>query len=196
MAGVAGLEDDIMAEIEVKDLTRRMDGAIEALKREFAGLRTGRASASLLEPIHVNAYGSEMPLNQVATISVPEPRLISVQVWDRGLFSAVDKAIRDAGLGLNPRTEGQLVRVPIPELSQERRQELTKVAHKYAEQARVAVRNVRRDGMDMLKRKEKAHEISEDEHRDWNEKVQQMTDLHIKKIDEILAQKEKEILQV
>jgi ribosome recycling factor len=185
-----------MAEIEVKDLSRRMDGAIEALKREFAGLRTGRASASLLEPIHVNAYGSDMPLNQVGTISVPEPRLITVQVWDRGLASAVDKAIRDAGLGLNPRTEGQLVRVPIPELSQERRQELTKVAHKYAEQARVAVRNVRRDGMDMLKRKEKAHEISEDEHRSWAEKIQQMTDQHIKKVDELLAQKEKEILQV
>jgi ribosome recycling factor len=185
-----------MAEIEVKDLSRRMDGAIEALKREFAGLRTGRASASLLEPIHVNAYGSDMPLNQVATISVPEPRLITVQVWDRGLASAVDKAIRDSGLGLNPRTEGQVVRVPIPELSQERRQELTKIAHKYAEQARVAVRNVRRDGMDMLKRKEKAHEISEDEHHGWAEKVQQMTDQHIKKIDELLAQKEKEILQV
>jgi ribosome recycling factor len=185
-----------MAEIEVKDLSRRMDGAIDALKREFAGLRTGRASASLLEPIHVNAYGSDMPLNQVGTISVPEPRLITVQVWDRGLASAVDKAIRDAGLGLNPRTEGQLVRVPIPELSQERRQELTKVAHKYAEQARVAVRNVRRDGMDMLKRKEKAHEISEDEHRSWAEKIQQMTDQHIKKVDELLAQKEKEILQV
>ena len=185
-----------MAEIEVKDLTRRMDGAIEALKREFAGLRTGRASASLLEPIHVSAYGAEMPLNQVATISVPEPRMITVQVWDRGLANAVDKAIRDAGLGLNPRTEGQLVRVPIPELSQERRQELTKVAHKYAEQARVAVRNVRRDGMDMLKRKEKAHEISEDEHRSWAEKIQQMTDQHIKKVDELLAQKEKEILQV
>jgi ribosome recycling factor len=185
-----------MAEIEVKDLSRRMDGAIEALKREFVGLRTGRASASLLEPIHVNAYGSDMPLNQVGTISVPEPRLITVQVWDRGLASAVDKAIRDAGLGLNPRTEGQLVRVPIPELSQERRQELTKVAHKYAEQARVAVRNVRRDGMDMLKRKEKAHEISEDEHRSWAEKIQQMTDQHIKKVDELLAQKEKEILQV
>ncbi|MDF2763416.1 MAG: frr [Rhodospirillales bacterium] len=185
-----------MAEIEVKDLSRRMDGAIEALKREFAGLRTGRASASLLEPIHVNAYGSDMPLNQVGTISVPEPRLITVQVWDRGLASAVDKAIREAGLGLNPRTEGQVVRVPIPELSQERRQELTKVAHKYAEQARVAVRNVRRDGMDMLKRKEKAHEISEDEHRSWAEKIQQMTDQHIKKVDELLAQKEKEILQV
>ncbi|HEX6102769.1 MAG TPA: ribosome recycling factor [Alphaproteobacteria bacterium] len=185
-----------MAEIEVKDLSRRMDGAIEALKREFAGLRTGRASASLLEPIHVNAYGSDMPLNQVGTISVPEPRLITVQVWDRGLASAVDKAIREAGLGLNPRTEGQLVRVPIPELSQERRQELTKVAHKYAEQARVAVRNVRRDGMDMLKRKEKGHEISEDEHHSWAEKIQQMTDQHIKKVDELLAQKEKEILQV
>ena len=185
-----------MAEVEVKDLSRRMDGAIEALKRELAGLRTGRASTSLLEPIHVNAYGAETPLNQVATISVPEPRLITVQVWDRALASVVDKAIRDAGLGLNPRTEGQLVRVPIPELSQERRQELTKVAHKYAEQARVAVRNVRRDGMEMLKRKEKAHEISEDEQHGWAEKIQQMTDLHIKKIDEILGQKEKEIMQV
>jgi ribosome recycling factor len=185
-----------VAEIEIKDLGRRMDGAIEALKREFGGLRTGRASATLLDPIHVPAYGSDMPLNQVATVSVPEPRMITVQVWDRSLASAVDKAIRDAGLGLNPRTEGQIVRVPIPELSQERRQELTKVAHKYAEQARVAVRNVRRDGMDMLKRKEKDGEISEDEHRDWTEKVQQLTDSHIKKIDELLAHKEKEILQV
>jgi len=187
---------NVMAEIEVKDLSRRMDGAIEALKREFAGLRTGRASASLLEPIHVTAYGAEMPLNQVATISVPEPRLITVQVWDRGVVSAVEKAIREAGLGLNPITEGQLVRVPVPELSEERRVELTKIAHKYAEQARVAVRNVRRDGMDMLKRMEKDHKISEDEHHVWSEKVQQLTDSHIKKIDEGLAQKEKEILQV
>jgi ribosome recycling factor len=185
-----------MSTADPNELRRRMTGALDVLKKELAGLRTGRASASLLEPIHVSAYGAEMPLNQVATISVPEPRMITVQVWDRGLTNAVDKAIRDAGLGLNPRTEGQLVRVPIPELSQERRQELTKVAHKYAEQARVAVRNVRRDGMDMLKRKEKAHEISEDEHRSWAEKIQQMTDQHIKKVDELLAQKEKEILQV
>ena len=185
-----------MADVEIKDLTRRMDGAIEALKREFAGLRTGRASASLIEPIHVPAYGADMPITQVGTISVPEPRMITVQVWDRGLVSAVEKAIRDAGLGLNPRTDGQVVRVPIPELSQERRQELTKVAHKYSEQARVAVRNVRRDGMEMLKRKEKDGDISEDEHRGWSEKVQQLTDSHIKKIDELLAQKEKDIAQV
>ena len=185
-----------MADVEIKDLTRRMDGAIEALKREFAGLRTGRASASLIEPIHVPAYGAEMPITQVGTISVPEPRMITVQVWDRALVSAVEKAIRDSGLGLNPRTDGQLVRVPIPELSQERRQELTKIAHKYTEQARVAVRNVRRDGMEMLKRKEKDGDISEDEHRSWTEKVQQLTDTHIKKIDELLAQKEKDIAQV
>jgi ribosome recycling factor len=144
----------------------------------------------------VTAYGAEMPLTQVGTINVPEPRMITVQVWDRGVVSAVEKAIREAGLGLNPITEGQLVRVPVPELSEERRVELTKIAHKYAEQARVAVRNVRRDGMDMLKRMEKDHKISEDEHRVWSEKVQQLTDSHIKKIDEGLAQKEKEILQV
>src|SRR3546814_7569063 len=142
-----------------------MDGALDALRREFAGLRTGRASVHLLEPITVNAYGSEMPLPQVGTIGVPEPRLITVQVWDRSQVSAVEKAIRDSGLGLNPSSEGQLVRVPIPELSQERRVEMTKVAHKYAEQARVAVRNVRRDGMDALKRMEKDGENSKDEHR-------------------------------
>jgi ribosome recycling factor len=185
-----------MAEVQIKDLARRMDGALDALRREFGGLRTGRASASLLDPIHVTAYGAEMPLTQVGTINVPEPRMITVQVWDRGVVSAVEKAIREAGLGLNPITEGQLVRVPVPELSEERRVELTKIAHKYAEQARVAVRNVRRDGMDMLKRMEKDHKISEDEHRVWSEKVQQLTDSHIKKIDEGLAQKEKEILQV
>jgi ribosome recycling factor len=182
--------------LDFKDLERRMHKAIEVLKGEFAGLRTGRASASLLEPITVEAYGSQMHLNQLGTVSVPEPRMLSVQVWDRGLVSAVDKAIRNSQLGLNPIVEGQVLRVPIPELTQERRKELTKVAHQYAEQARVAVRNVRRDGMDMLKRKEKAHEISEDEHRSWAEKIQQMTDQHIKKVDELLAQKEKEILQV
>ena len=185
-----------MAEVQIKDLARRMDGALDALRREFGGLRTGRASAGLLDPIHVTAYGAEMPLTQVGTINVPEPRMITVQVWDRGVVSAVEKAIREAGLGLNPITEGQLVRIPVPELSEERRVELTKIAHKYAEQARVAVRNVRRDGMDMLKRMEKDHKISEDEHRVWSEKVQQLTDSHIKKIDEGLAQKEKEILQV
>lgn len=185
-----------MADPDIKDLKRRMDGAIDALRREFAGLRTGRASASLLEPITVPAYGASMPLNQVATISVPEPRMITVQVWDRSLAGAVEKAIRESDLGLNPAAEGQTIRVPIPMLSEERRVELSKVAGKYAEQARVAVRNVRRDGMDNLKRMEKDHEISEDEHHLWSDEIQEMTDAHIKLIDESLAQKEEEIMQV
>ncbi len=185
-----------MPQKELDELGRRMDGALEALRREFAGLRTGRASAHLLEPITVSAYGSDMPITQVGTISVPEPRMITVQVWDRGLVSAVERGIRDAGLGLNPASDGQLVRVPIPELSQERRQELSKVGHKYAEQARIAVRNVRRDGMEHLKKMEKDGEISQDEHRVWSDKVQKLTDDHIKRIDDALAQKEKEILQV
>jgi len=178
------------------DLRRRMDSALEALQREFAGLRTGRASAHLLDKVVVKAYGSDMPLNQVGNVNVPEPRLISVQVWDRGLVVAVEKAIREAGLGLNPVTDGQLVRIPIPELSQERRQELTKIAHKYAEQARVAIRNVRRDGMEALKKMEKDGKISQDDHRHRSDEVQKMTDGHIKKVDEVLAQKEKEIMQV
>lgn len=173
-----------------------MDGALEALRKEFGGLRTGRASASLLEPITVEAYGQQMPLNQVGNISVPEARLITVQVWDRGMVKAVEKAIRDGGLGLNPQTDGQNVRVPIPDLNQERRTELSKIASRYAEQARVAVRNVRRDGMDMLKRMEKGGDISQDEQKTWAEEVQSMTDAHIKKIDEALAAKEKEIMQV
>ena len=173
-----------------------MDGALEALRKEFGGLRTGRASASLLEPITVEAYGQQMPLNQVGNISVPEARLITVQVWDRGMVKAVEKAIRDGGLCLNPQTDGQNVRVPIPDLNQERRTELSKVASRYAEQARVAVRNVRRDGMDMLKRMEKGGDISQDEQKTWAEEVQSMTDAHIKKIDEALAAKEKEIMQV
>jgi len=185
-----------VAEVDISDVKRRMDGALEALRKEFAGLRTGRASAGLLEPVHVDAYGSHMPLTQVATVSVPEPRLITVQVWDRGMVKAVEKAIRDAGLGLNPQTEGQTVRVPIPDLNQERRQELTKVAAKYAEQGRVAVRNVRRDGMDMLKRAEKNGDISQDEHKKLADQVQSLTDQHIKKIDEMLSSKEKDIMQV
>ena len=185
-----------MADPDVKDLKRRMDGAVDALHREFAGLRTGRASTGLLEPITVEAYGSAMPLNQVGSISVPEPRMITVQVWDRSQVSAVEKAIRDSGLGLNPATEGQLIRVPIPPLSEERRVELTKIAGKYAEQARVAVRNVRRDGMDNLKQMEKDGEISQDEHHLWGDEIQTMTDEHIKEIDEVFAQKESEILQV
>jgi ribosome recycling factor len=180
----------------VKDLRRRMDGALEVLRKELTGLRTGRASTSLLEPVTVDAYGSHMPLIQVATVSVPEPRLINVQVWDRGLVKAVDKAIREAGLGLNPQTEGQVIRVPIPDLSEERRRELTRVGAKYAEQARIAVRNVRRDGLDPLKKKEKDGEITQDQHRKLQHDIQALTDEFIQKIDETLAQKEKEILQV
>lgn len=185
-----------MADPDVGDLKRRMDGAVEVLRREFAGLRAGRASASLVEPITVPAYGSPMPLSQVATISVPEPRMITVQVWDRSLAGAVEKAIRESDLGLNPAGEGQVIRIPIPMLSEERRTELGKVAGKYAEQARVAVRNVRRDGMDNLKKMEKDGEISEDEHHLWHDEVQDLTDAHIKLIDESLARKEAEILQV
>ena len=185
-----------MANELMNELQRRMDGALEALRREFGGLRTGRASAHLLDPIVVKAYGSDMPLLQVGTVNVPEPRMITVQVWDRGLVQAVEKAIRDSNLGLNPQSDGQLIRLPIPELSQERRQELTKLAHKYAEQGRVAVRNVRRDGMDSLKKMEKDGKISQDEHRHQSEAVQKMTDDHVKKVDETLAAKEREILQV
>lgn len=185
-----------MSEHDINGLKRRMDGAIEVLRKELGGLRTGRASANLLEPVQVSAYGSTMPLNQVGTVGVPEPRMITVQVWDKTLVGAVDKAIRESGLGLNPQAEGTLIRVPIPELSQERRQELSKVAHKYAELARVAVRNVRRDGMEHLKRLEKAHEISQDDHRHRSDEIQKLTDGYIRRIDDTLAQKEKEIMQV
>lgn len=185
-----------MADPDIDDLERRMHGAVEVLSREFAGLRTGRASSGLLEPITVEAYGSKMPMNQVGTIGVPEPRMLTVQVWDRGLVTAVEKAIRESGLGLNPQSDGQLVRIPIPQLTEERRTELSKIAHKYAEQQRVAVRNVRRDGMEMLKKMEKDGEISEDEHRVWSDEIQQMTDRHVKSIDETLATKEQEIMQV
>ena len=185
-----------MADPDIKDLKRRMDGALDALRREFAGLRTGRASVSLLEPISVDAYGQSMPINQVGTISVPEPRMITVQVWDRSLAGAVEKAIRDSGLGLNPASDGQLIRVPIPPLSEERRVEITKIAGKYAEQARVAVRNVRRDGMDSLKQMEKDGDLSQDDHHLWSEEFQSLTDDHVKQIDETLAQKEEEIMQV
>jgi len=173
-----------------------MDGAIDALRREFGGLRTGRASIGLLEPITVEAYGASMPLNQVASISVPEPRMVSVQVWDKTLAGAVERAIRDSGLGLNPMSDGQLVRVPIPPLSEERRVEITKIAGKYAEQARVAVRNVRRDGMETLKQMERDGEMSQDEHHLWGDEIQSLTDGHVSQIDEALAQKEEEILQV
>jgi ribosome recycling factor len=185
-----------MAQPDLSALEKRMGGALDALKKEFSGLRTGRASASLLEPVHVDAYGSSMPLTQVGTISVPEPRMLTVQVWDKALVSHVDKAIREAGLGLNPMADGQLVRVPIPALNEERRNELKKIAHKYTEQARVAVRNVRRDGMEMLKKMEKDGALSQDDQRVASEKVQKLTDGYIKKIDEALTHKEGEITQV
>jgi ribosome recycling factor len=179
-----------------QDLTRRMDGAMETLKRDFAGLRTGRASPALLEPIKVEAYGSEMPITQVGTIGVPEPRMITVQVWDKTMVGAVERAIRDAGLGLNPAADGQTVRVPIPILTEERRKELARTAHKYAEGARVAVRGVRRDGMEQIKNFEKKHEIGEDQARTWSDDVQKMTDGYIKRIDGVLTDKEKDIRQV
>ena len=179
-----------------KDLKRRMDSAVDVLKKEFAGLRTGRASTALLDPVMVEAYGSTVPLNQVANVSVPEPRLIMVQVWDKGTVKAVEKAIRDAGLGLNPAADGSSVRVPIPPLNEERRKELQKVAGKYAEQARISVRNVRRDGMDALKKMEKDGVISQDEQRAHEKDIQAFTDETIKHLDEALAHKEKEIMQV
>ncbi|MBB4265851.1 ribosome recycling factor [Roseospira visakhapatnamensis] len=179
-----------------KDLKHRMDATIEVLKKEFAGLRTGRAHTSLLEPVMVEAYGSPTPLNQVANVSVPEPRMLTVQVWDRTMAKAVEKAIRDAGLGLNPAAEGQTIRVPIPPLNEERRVELTKVAGKYAEHARVAIRNVRRDGMDHLKRMEKDGQISQDEHKKHTVEIQTVTDEAIKSVDDALHQKEQEIMQV
>ncbi|MFA6279188.1 MAG: ribosome recycling factor [Bdellovibrionales bacterium] len=182
--------------MDLENVKQRMDGAVDALHREFSGLRTGRAASSMLEPIHVDAYGSLMPLNQVATIGVPEPRMLSVQVWDKGLAKVVEKAIRESGLGLNPQAEGAVIRVPIPELSQERRLELVKVANRYTEQARVAVRNVRRDAMDAIKKQEKASEISEDELKTLEGKVQQATDAAIKKIDEAFVHKEKEITTI
>lgn len=178
------------------DLERRMEGALTSLKSDFGGLRTGRASAALLDPITVDAYGSKMPLNQVANVSVPEPRMITVQVWDKSQIAAVEKAIRESSLNLNPIVDGQNLRIPIPELNEERRQEIAKTAHKYAEGARIAVRNVRRDGMDTLKKLEKDKEIGEDEHRAESSNVQEITDKFIKLIDEAAAEKEAEIMQV
>jgi ribosome recycling factor len=173
-----------------------MDSALEILGREFSGLRTGRASVNLLDTIKVDVYGSIMPLNQIGTINVPEPRLITVQVWDKGLVKSVEKAIRDSDLGLNPGSDGQLIRIPLPPMSEERRQELVKLAGKYAEDTRISVRNVRRDGMEMLKKWEKDGDISEDEHHRLSNDVQTITDNHIKKIDDLLATKQKDIMQV
>lgn len=184
------------AKFDIKDLERRMRGTQDALKREFVGLRTGRASANLLDAVVVSVYGAKMPLNQVATINVPDARTISVQVWDKSQVQAVDRAIREANLGLNPIAEGTLLRLPIPALNAERRQELAKIAHKYAEHARVGVRNVRRDGMELLKKLDKDGQISEDEHRTNADKVQELTDRLVKEIDQMLVTKEAEIKQV
>jgi ribosome recycling factor len=183
-------------EFDLADIKRRMQGAIQSFKHDLGGLRTGRASASLLDPIQVDAYGAMMPLNQVATVSVPEPRLLSVQVWDRSMVSAVEKAIRDSDLGLNPSTEGQTMRIRIPELNEQRRKEMVKVAHKYAEEARIAVRHVRRDGLDILKKLEKDGHISKDDIERHSEQVQKATDQSVADIDAALAGKEKEIMQV
>jgi ribosome recycling factor len=177
-----------------QDLDRRMHGALDVFKHDLAGLRTGRASTALLDPIQVDVYGAMMPINQVATVSVPEARLLSVQVWDRSNIGAVEKAIRNAGLGINPIVDGQLIRLPIPELTEERRKELAKLAGQYAEKARIAVRNVRRDGMDALKTDEKKHEISEDEHKRHSTEVQKLTDNVIAEIDAAAHAKEQEIL--
>lgn len=185
-----------MADFSKDDLKRRMDGAVDAMKGEFAGLRTGRASTAMLDPLYVDVYGSKMPMAQVGTVGVPEPRLLTVQVWDASVVGAVEKAIRDSSLGLNPQAEGSLIRIPIPELNEERRKELTKVASQYAESGRVAVRNVRRDGMDALKKQEKDKEISEDEHKRLETEVQKLTDEHIQTIDTMLSDKEKDIMTV
>jgi ribosome recycling factor len=184
------------ANYDINELKRRMQGALSVLKQELGALRTGRASAHLLDPIHVDAYGQSMPLNQLATVSVPQPRMISVQVWDRSMVHAVEKAILAANLGLTPSSEGQVIHLRIPELNEERRRELVKVAHKYAETAKVAVRHVRRDGMDVLKKLEKDHAISQDDHKRMDSEVQKATDQSIVEIDHMLATKEKEIMTV
>ena len=181
---------------DIKELEKRMHGAMQALKHEFAGLRTGRANAALLDPIVVEVYGQRMPINQVATVNVPEPRTIAVQVWDKATVAAVEKAIRDSNLGINPTVDGQIVRLRMPDLTGERRKEIVKIAHKYSEAARIAVRNMRRDGMELLKKLEKDKKISEDEHRKHSAKVQELTDKTIRETDSGLAAKEAEIMHV
>ncbi len=182
-------------EIDLDDLSRRMDGALAALRTEFATLRTGRASASMVEPVMVDAYGALTPINQVGTVNVPEPRMVTINVWDRALVNKVEKAIRDSGLGINPVVDGPIIRLPIPELNEERRRELTKVAAQFAEHARVAIRNVRRDGMDQLK-KAKADGMSEDDNKIWADEVQDLTDKAIAAVDKALETKQQEIMQV
>lgn len=186
-------EEDL--EIDLDDLARRMDGAMSAMRTEFASLRTGRASATMLEPVMVEAYGQVTPINQVGTVNVPEPRMVTVNVWDKALVGAVEKAIRNSGLGINPVMDGTIIRLPIPELNEERRRELSRVAAQYAENARVAIRNVRRDGMDQLK-KAKAAGMGEDDHKIWSDEVQELTDAHIASIDAALESKQGEIMQV
>ena len=188
--------DIVSGPFDTSDLKRRMQGAIQSLRHELAGLRTGRASANLVEPVQVQAYGQSMPLNQVATISVPEARTLSVQVWDKGMVNTVDKAIRDANLGLSPVVEGQILRIRIPELNEQRRKEMVKVAHKYGEEARVAVRHVRRDGLDQLKRLLKDKIVPEDEEKRLQTDVQKATDAAVGEVDQLIASKEKEIMQV
>ncbi|SNX67664.1 ribosome recycling factor [Cereibacter ovatus] len=185
--------DDL--QIDLDALQRRMDGAMHALRTEFGSLRTGRASASILEPIHVDAYGQQTPLNQLGTINVPEPRMVVINVWDKGMISKVERAIRDSGIGINPVVDGPIIRLPIPELNEERRKELTKVAAHYAESARVAIRNIRRDGMDQIK-KAKAAGMGEDDQKMWSDEVQELTDKAIVAVDKVLEEKQKEIMQV
>ena len=182
-------------EIDTDDLERRMDGALAALRHEFGSLRTGRASASLVEPVQVEAYGQMTPINQLGTVNVPEPRMVTINVWDKGLVGKVEKAIRESGLGINPQTNGTIIMLPIPELNEERRRDLTKVAAQYAESARVAIRNVRRDGMDMVK-KARSHGMSEDDQKFWHDAIQEMTDRHIALVDKALEAKQAEIMQV
>ena len=185
-----------MADLDLVDFERRMNGALEVLRGELSGLRTGRASAALLEPINVDAYGQTMPLIQVGTVSVPDARMVTVQVWDQGLASSVEKSIVESGLGLNPQREGNVIRVPIPQLTEQRRAELSKVADKYAEQSKVSVRNIRRDGMETLKKLEKEGEISQDEQRAWEGDLQSLTDRKVKDVDALLTAKKQEIMQV
>jgi len=187
------MTDDLM--IDTDDLQRRMNGAMASLKTEFSSLRTGRASASMLDPILVDAYGSPTPINQLGTVNVPEPRMVTVNVWDRGLVTIVDKAIRESGLGINPQLNGTIIMLPIPELNEERRRELTKVASQYAESARISVRNVRRDGMEQIK-KAKLDGMSEDDQKLWEEEVQEITNAFIKAIDEALESKQAEVMKV
>ena len=182
-------------ELDVDDLTRRMDGAMSALKSEFASLRTGRASSSMLDPVMVEAYGNKTPINQVGTVNVPEPRMVTINVWDKSLVELVDKAIRESGLGINPQMNGTLIMLPIPELNEERRRELSKVAAQYAEQARISIRNIRKDGMDQVK-KYKSDGMSEDDQKIWEGEVQEMTDDYVKRIDSLLHTKQDEIMQV